>query len=81
MSQYRNALFALYDLTIEIDMPYLNILRYIILNILRYCVLIDNISIFCPLPYLLCGDLMVKMTLLHVFFSLLTPFEAFQSMS
>ena len=42
MSQYRNALFALYDLTIEIEMPYLNILRYIILNILRYCVFIDK---------------------------------------
>ena len=33
-------------------MPYLNILRYIILNILRYCVFIHNILIFGSFPYL-----------------------------
>ena len=49
-SKSRNAVFDLYVLTMKADMPYLNILRYIILNILRYnCVFINNISIFCSL--------------------------------
>ena len=39
-------------LTVKTDKPYLNILRYIILNILRYCVFIHNISIFGSFPYL-----------------------------
>ena len=50
-AKYRNASFTLYGLTVKTGIPYLNILRYIILNILRYCVFIHNISIVCSLPY------------------------------
>ena len=62
-AKYRNAVFGQYGLTVKTDMPYLNILRYIILNIFMYCVFIHNISIFGSFPYLhICNSKICEVT-------------------